>query len=43
MDFAKKEVEAVEQTAVQVENDFLELNEMQLSLIGGGTGEITPI
>ena len=43
MDFTKKELEVVEQAVVQGEQQLVELNDMQLSLIGGGTGEITPI
>ena len=42
MDYAKKEVEAIEQAAEQAKQDVLELNDLQLSHVGGGVGEITP-
>ena len=42
MDYAKKEVEVIEQAIAQAEQNIVDLNELQLSLVGGGCGEITP-
>ena len=42
MEIAKVEIAAIEKVAgAVVEVDMVELNELQLALIGGGTGEVS--
>ena len=42
MDIAKVEIAAVESVANAVGNlEIVELNELQLALIGGGTGDVS--
>ena len=40
MEIAKVEIEAVEKVATVSPQDIADLNELQLSLIGGGTGDV---
>lgn len=40
MEFAKVEISAVRETASQVEELVVQLSELELALIGGGTGDI---
>ena len=40
MEFAKVEISAVRETANQVDELVVELSELDLALIGGGTGDI---
>jgi hypothetical protein len=42
MEIAKVEIAALEKVAgVVLEADVVELNELQLAMIGGGTGEVS--
>ena len=40
MDFAKIELNAVREVTEQIEERIIELNELELVLVGGGTGDV---
>jgi hypothetical protein len=40
MEFTKSESAAVRNVAIEVKDDVVELNELELLLVGGGTGDV---
>jgi hypothetical protein len=40
MEFTKTEIAAVRNVAVDIKDDVIELNELELLLVGGGTGDV---
>ena len=40
MEFAKTEVAAVQKAVEMMESDVVELRELELSLVGGGCGDV---
>jgi hypothetical protein len=40
MEFTKAEIEVVQQVVMANEHDQIELNDLQLALVGGGGGEV---
>jgi hypothetical protein len=42
MDFNKVEIEALKETTEQLAISPVELTELQLVMVGGGSGEVTP-
>lgn len=41
MEISKNEVAAVKEAAAKVDEDFVLLRELELSLVGGGSGDIS--
>jgi hypothetical protein len=42
MDFNKAEIDAVKETLEQPTQTVVDLSELQLAVVGGGCGEVTP-
>jgi hypothetical protein len=42
MDFNKVEIDALKETTDQLTVSLIELTELQLAMVGGGCGEVTP-